>query len=172
MKTFWFELPLWKFVRRLGAVSVLSLMLAAPLQFWAQDDVAKAWKRVADDAWGKAWEEVEEEAFATIEDDPALPRVLLIGDSISMVYTGQVRRLLRGKANVHHPPMNCGSTIRGLEDLGEWLGNKKWDVIHFNWGLHDLIVMPNGSNRVPLEQYKINLITLVQQLKKTHARLV
>ena len=53
-------------------------------------------------------------ALQQIEDVSGLPRVLLIGDSISMGYTVPVRELLKGKANVHHPPTNCGPTTRGL----------------------------------------------------------
>ncbi len=77
-------------------------------------------------------------AFALVTDDPKLPRVLLIGDSISIGYTVPVRELLAGQANVHRPLTNCGPTTRGLEQLDGWLGEEKWDVIHFNFGLHDL----------------------------------
>ena len=73
-----------------------------------------------------------------IEGEPGLPRVLVIGDSISIGYTLGVRALLRGKANVHRPAENCRHTDIGLEKLEEWLGDQPWDVIHFNWGLHDL----------------------------------
>ena len=67
-----------------------------------------------------------------------LPRVLIIGDSISLGYTPFVAQQLKGKANIIHAPGNNESTARGLEHLDAWLGPKKWDVIHFNWGLHDL----------------------------------
>ena len=77
-------------------------------------------------------------SFEQITDDPKLPRVLLIGDSVSLGYTVALRKELAGKANLHHPPANCGSTKIGLRDLDKWLGTGKWDVIHFNWGLHDL----------------------------------
>ncbi len=43
-------------------------------------------------------------AVRPIKDVPGLPRVLLIGDSISIGYTLQVRELLKGKANVHRIP--------------------------------------------------------------------
>ena len=45
-------------------------------------------------------------AFAKVNDKPDLPRVLLIGDSISIGYTVPVRTLLQGKANVHRAPTN------------------------------------------------------------------
>ena len=110
-------------------------------------------------------------AFAKIEDDENLPRVLLIGDSISIGYTLPVRAALSGKANVHRAPTNCGPTIRGLEQLDQWLGDGKWDVIHFNWGLHDLKFI-EGKRQVPLDEYEKNLRTLTERLKKTGATLI
>ena len=118
-----------------------------------------------------------------IKDDPGLPRVLLIGDSISIGYTLPTRALLKGKVNLHRIPTNGGPTIKGLEQIDAWLGKKKWDVIHFNWGLHDLKYMgPNGENlfpkekggkvQVPIQEYEKNLERLVVRLKKTNANLV
>ena len=118
-----------------------------------------------------------------IEDVAGLPRVLLIGDSISIGYTLPTRELLKGKVNLHRIPTNGGPTIKGLQYIESWLGEKKWDVIHFNWGLHDLKHMgPNGENLFPkekggkvqvsLEDYEKNLDRLVLRLKKTGARLI
>lgn len=124
------------------------------------------------------------EVFVPIEDDPKLPRVLILGDSISIGYTLPTRKLLEGQANVHRALTNCGPTIRGLENLDQWLGDSKWDVIHFNWGLHDLKYMgPQGQNladpkasdshqQVPPEEYEKNLRELVKRLKKTDAKLI
>ena len=111
-------------------------------------------------------------ALAPIEDDPALPRVLLIGDSISMGYTLPVRELLQGKANVHRVPANAGPTIRGLKALPKWLRDGRWDVIHFNWGLHDLRRDENDKHQVPLDEYEKNLRELVRQLRATGAKLI
>lgn len=109
--------------------------------------------------------------FAPIKDDPGLPRVLLIGDSISIGYTLPARAALAGKANVHRPPTNCGPTTRGLEQIDAWLGDGTWDVIHFNWGLHDLKFI-EGKRQVPLDQYEKNMKRLVVRLKKTGAKLI
>jgi acyl-CoA thioesterase-1 len=120
-------------------------------------------------------------ALEPIEDVPGLPRVLLIGDSISMGYTIPVRELLKGKANVHHPPENCENTALGLKQLDSWLGPLKWDVIHFNFGLHDLKYQnEQGKNVDPelghvvatLPVYEKNLRELVVRLKQTGARLI
>ncbi|MEW6355210.1 MAG: SGNH/GDSL hydrolase family protein [Planctomycetota bacterium] len=111
-------------------------------------------------------------SLAPIEDEPGLPRVLLIGDSISMGYTIPTRELLKGKANIHRIPVNGGPTTRGVEEIDKWLGDKKWDVIHFNWGLHDLKSMDDGKLQVPLADYEKNLTQLVERLKKTGAKLI
>ena len=74
-------------------------------------------------------------AMRPIQDVPGLPRMLLIGDSISIGYTLPVRERLAGKANVHRIPENGGPTTNGLARLDAWLGTQRWDVIHFNWGL-------------------------------------
>lgn len=113
-----------------------------------------------------------------------LPRVLLIGDSISIGYTVPVRRMLADEANVIRPLTNCGPTTRGVQHLDEWLGEGKWDVIHFNWGLHDLkyigtrgdaivAVDSEGSHQqVAPEAYAAHLERLVKRLKETGATLI
>lgn len=117
-------------------------------------------------------------SLTPITDTPGLPRVLLIGDSISMGYTIPVRELLAGKANVHRIPENGGSTRTGLEKLGAWLGAGKWDVIHFNWGLHDLKHMNGNKLDLAGEQvtivpdYEANLRLLVKQLGGTGSKLI
>lgn len=111
-------------------------------------------------------------SLAEIEDDPDLPRVLLIGDSISMGYTIPVRERLKGKANVHRIPMNGGPTTRGLQNIDKWLGDGDWDVIHFNWGIHDLRHMEDGKRQVEPEDYEKNLRALVGKLKATEAKLI
>ncbi len=109
---------------------------------------------------------------APIQDVPGLPRVLLIGDSISMGYTLPVRKLLEGKANVHRIPTNGGPTKNGIANIDKWLGDGKWDVIHFNWGIHDLKYMPDEKRQVESADYEKNLRTLVAKMKGTGAKLI
>ncbi len=116
--------------------------------------------------------------------DQSLPNVLILGDSISVGYTLQVRERLKGKANVIRPNTNCGDTRRGLAGIEEWLGTNHWDVIHFNWGLWDLCYRNpqsknqghrdkvNGKLSTSLADYEKNLEALVQRLKKTGAVLI
>jgi acyl-CoA thioesterase-1 len=112
-------------------------------------------------------------AFRAPKEDPDLPRVLLIGDSISIGYTQPVRALLAGKANILRIPANGGPTSRGLQHIDKWLDAGPFDVIHFNWGLHDCrIQWPKDELQIPIEDYEANLKKLVERLKQTDATLI
>jgi len=159
--------------------SVLLLLSLAPLAFAASTPTTKSAPQVAKE-------------FAPIVDDTKLPRVLIIGDSVSVAYTIDVRKNLAGVANVHRIPANGGSTRTALGDYGliRWLKpGEKWDVIHFNEGLHDLsfrfpddrdkndkgeYASPTNGGRpnVSLEQYEKNLRLIVARLKQTGAKLI
>lgn len=132
----------------------------------------------------EAWEarvgaaQKDNPAYAFVVDDPALPRVLIIGDSISIGYTPAVRALLQGKANVHRIPANGGNTEKGLAHIEEWLGTGHWDVIHFNWGLHDIKRFVDDETQlrkdkaIAPEAYEKNLRALAERLKQTGAKLI
>ena len=95
---------------------------------------------------------------------PSFPGVLLIGDSVSRGYTLATRKYLAGKANVHRAPENCGGSSRGLAKIEVWLGDGKWDVIHFNFGIHD-----RGT---PPADYEARLEKIIERLQKTGAKLI
>lgn len=117
-------------------------------------------------------------------------RVLLLGDSISIGYTPTVQKLLANDAVVFRPmqgekkPENCAGTDNGIANIDRWLkidgGN--WDVIHFNFGLHDLKHVDaktgKNSNKAtdPLQSnpqdYQRQLKEIVSKLKKTNAQLI
>lgn len=108
-----------------------------------------------------------------------LPKVLIIGDSISIGYTNPVKRILKGNAVVSRIKGNAQHTGTGLKKIDAWLGDTKWDVIHFNWGLWDLCYRsPRSKNKVngtlttSLVDYEKNLEKLVTRLKKTNATLI
>ena len=116
-------------------------------------------------------------------DDPALPRVLVVGDSISMNYHNAAQSALKGVANYHRIEGNSFSTVYGVKNMERWLGDYKkkglhWDVIQFNHGLHDLKQAYDATNKkwgkysVPLEDYKKGLEKEIAILKKTGARLI
>ena len=112
---------------------------------------------------------------------PPLPQVLIIGDSISIGYLKPLQERLKDVAVVSHNPGNAQHTANGLKMLNEWLGDTKWDVIHFNHGLHDLkyidargrnTSVETGKQQIPVDQYEQNLDEMVIRLKKTGAKLI
>jgi len=145
--------------------AALFLLLAMPVVAFAESPESLAAERAKVQSDFPA-------AFAPVVDDPALPRVLLVGDSISIGYTQPVRKLLRGVANVHRVPENGGPTSRGLQQLDGWLGPGRWDVIHFNFGLHDIKLDAAGRPLTAPDEYERNLRELVRRLRATGARLV
>ena len=82
--------------------------------------------------------------------DPALPRVLLIGDSIANGYRGVLSRELKGKASVDVWLTPAAENDPGLHaDLRKVLAQGPYAVVHFNIGLHG---WPEG--RIPEGQYE------------------
>jgi len=125
-----------------------------------------------------------QQPFANPVDHPNLPNVLLIGDSISIGYTVEVRKQLHGKADVLRIPTNGRNAAYGLENLDRWLGGQAYDVIHFNWGLWDLCYRhPESKNQgkrdkergtvtATPEAYRQSLEAIVEKLKETKATLI
>lgn len=132
----------------------------------------QAWERVLQDQLGSFYLPLHKSAKVAgqstawdfVQDDPKLPRVLLIGDSVSRGYTQAVRKALAGKANVHRAPANCGPTASGIKNIEVWLGSGQWDFIHFNFGIHD--------RNTPLADYQQRLSQLIERMKKTGAKLI
>lgn len=78
-------------------------------------------------------------AFDLTDDKRNLPRVLLIGDSICNGYKDEVKRLLDGRMTVSYWVSSYCVTSPGyLRLLSFYLDEVKYDVIHFNNGLHSL----------------------------------
>jgi acyl-CoA thioesterase-1 len=114
-------------------------------------------------------------------DETGPAQVLIIGDSISIGYFEPTKELLADVAEVYHNVGNAQHTAHGLARLDEWLGDTRWDVIHFNHGLHDLKYIDEkgkrvdpsvGRQQIPIEDYRRNLDALVRRLKKTRAKLI
>ena len=118
--------------------------------------------------------------------------MLLLGDSISMGYTPYVQEALAGRAHVARPMLdtdppraeNCAGTTKGVRELDRWLAQDggAWDVIHVNFGLHDLkrVDPATGGNsndasdphQADPERYEAQLREIVTRLQDTGARVV
>jgi hypothetical protein len=124
-------------------------------------------------------------------DAPAKKRLLILGDSISIGYTPYVQKMLADEMVVLRPmrddkPENCSGTTAGIANIDRWLqiDGGKWDVIHFNWGLHDLKHVkpgdpkgaasdsPTDPPQATVEVYERNLREIVGKLKATGAKLI
>lgn len=78
-------------------------------------------------------------AYGLTDETKNLPRVLLVGDSICNGYQGEVRKRLNGKMNVTYWVSSyCVTSPAFLSLLTVYLDEAKYDVIHFNNGLHSL----------------------------------
>ena len=115
---------------------------------------------------------------------PPRKRVLILGDSISMGYFDRVRQELNDVALVIRPQENCEGTKKGVKRIESWLQlcGGQFDIIHFNFGLHDLkhVDPETGENsndaddppQSTLDQYKAQLSEIVSCLKATEAKLI
>ena len=123
--------------------------------------------------------------------DKELPKILIVGDSISGGYFPYVKKNLNGKAELFQAisydengkiKACCGGTTQGVKEIDTYLSEKKWDIIHFNFGLHDIkhidpITGKNSKNlshphQASPEQYEKNLIEIIEKLKLTGAKLI
>jgi len=126
--------------------------------------------------------------------DAPLPRVLIIGDSTYSNHTREMSKVLKGKVEIVYAFWNPGEiadTRTTIQWLDRHLGRidrsgkpvvkdkwPRWDLIHFNCGLGDLIhrapgmktfrVMPihaGGIRNTPPDEYAKNLDTLAKALE-------
>lgn len=127
-------------------------------------------------------------ALTSAADAPAKKRVLILGDSISIGYTPIVQKMLENEMVVLRPMAksgkaeNCSGTKAGVANIDRWLqiDGGKWDVIHFNWGLHDLKHEAGGKASAlatdppqsTVEAYEKQLREIVGKLKGTGAKLI
>jgi lysophospholipase L1-like esterase len=125
-----------------------------------------------------------------------LPKVLIIGDSISGGYSKSLIKALDGKAEIvklgavatyrinkeafwHSrgtaKALDFGSAkacVADLERFERHLLETQYDVIHFNFGLNDIFRGRNGAWHNPVDQYAKDLATIVTLLKKNGAQII
>ncbi|MCF8379016.1 MAG: SGNH/GDSL hydrolase family protein [Bacteroidales bacterium] len=117
---------------------------------------------------------VNKDAFLFVSHNIDIPNFLLIGNSISIGYTPTVREGLAGVANLFRIPENGGDTYYFLENYEKWLSSVNWNIIHLNFGLHDLKrIDENGKRNSSLERnnspevYRSNLRKIFEILTST-----
>ncbi len=127
-------------------------VLGIALVCTARQEVADIGLETNGDAW---------QFYRTAPSDSALPRVLLIGDSIVNGYRGTVCQELTGIATVDTwlTPLHLKSD-KLHDDLKRVLAQAPYAVVHFNIGLHG---WPPG--RIPEGEYEPALRAYVETLK-------
>jgi len=114
-------------------------------------------------------------------EDARLPRVLIIGDSISGHYLERLRLLMEGKANIvgeswwsERRPGWVGVGPRFYradwaakgDDLAGYLKESgPWDVVHFNNGIHNFASAKPGAEKPYAEQLR----TIVETIRASGA---
>ena len=105
---------------------------------------------------------------------PALPRLLLLGDSIRMSYQPFVIDLLKDRAHVVGPAENCQTSGNTLARIDGWLKELGApDVVHWNNGLWDVGHNPERDPvQFPVETYIDNLRAILDKLQATGAKII
>ena len=95
--------------------------------------------------------------------DATLPRVLLIGDSITASYLAGVRKTLEGKANIDAWITPTTQADKSLpKTLDAILHEHDYAIVHFNLGLHGW-----QKGRIPEGQYVPLTHDLVKDLRQS-----
>jgi len=143
---------------------MVGLAIMATASMFAQDDTCPVNPNVRgheNTEWSIGY------AFHLTDAMKGLPRVLLVGDSICNGYQWIVQKQLEGRMNVSYWVSSYCVTSPGyLRLLGFYLDETKYDVIHFNNGLHSL-----GT---PTAEYAKGIAAAIKLIreKQPQARLV
>ena len=94
-----------------------------------------------------------------------MKKILILGDSIRMGYDKYVKMAFQDVAEVYYPVKeseypgaNCRFASFIVRHLGDWKQKLACgddvDLVHWNAGLWDDLVMQDGENHTPIEIYK------------------
>ena len=87
-----------------------------------------------------------------------MKKILLIGDSIRLGYDKYVKMAFEDVAEVYYPEENSRFVMYVYRRLHEWKGELKCgndiDVVHWNAGLWDDLILPDGKHLTPIEIYR------------------
>ncbi len=112
-------------------------------------------------------ENIEWLDITTPDANVTLPRVLLIGDSITRLYYPQVQAALKDRAAIGRlSTSKCAGDPELLREVDSLLRQYRFDIIHFNNGMH--------GSEVDLTTYDAGLTALLALIRRDqpNARLV
>jgi lysophospholipase L1-like esterase len=100
-------------------------------------------------------------------EEPKMPKVVLLGDSIRLGYAAVVEKELAGKVAIVSPKANGGDSSNLLKNLDAWVIREQPALVHFNCGIHDTKKSKaKGTFQVPPEHYEANLRKIVERIRK------
>ncbi len=98
-----------------------------------------------------------------------MKKILLIGDSIRQGYDKYVKKAFDGVAEVFYPADNCRFSEYVLRHIIDWKNETGCgddvDLVHWNAGLWDDLVMVDGKNLTPIEHYEQNIQRICDVIK-------
>jgi hypothetical protein len=99
--------------------------------------------------------------------DRILPRVLMLGDSITRDIVKEMKSLNTSDiASIQGAPTNCAGFDRYRTGLDQWLGQCVWDIVQFNVGMHFKPPPSKGKNASSWQKrYRNGLVSIVQSIR-------
>ena len=104
------------------------------------------------------------EESPSVATNATLKQFLMIGDSISLGMQSGLAKILAAKGiELTHVPGNAVSSNFGWHCIDGWLQlpHRNWDLISFNFGLHDLAY---DTERISVDQYKMLMRNIITKL--------
>jgi len=68
--------------------------------------------------------------------------------------------------DVWGPDENCRFSFWALAHFPQWVAEQKPDVVHFNFGVHDAKILPDGQHHILLAQYRLCLQRFIDAVKE------
>ena len=97
-----------------------------------------------------------------------MKKILLLGDSIREGYDKYVKKAFDGTAEVYYPGENCRFAAYITRNLHDWKIKNSIeddiDLIHWNAGLWDVLVLPDGEHLTPLPMYQYYIERLCKMI--------
>ena len=98
-----------------------------------------------------------------------MKKILILGDSIRMGYDKYVKMALEDVAQVHYPVNNCRFSSHLLRHLQEWVEETGFgdetDLVYWNAGLWDTLLLADGLPHIALDVYEANVDRICRQLR-------
>ena len=116
-----------------------------------------------------AFSEKLEHANTIYKKEKILPKIWLLGDSISIGYMPYVKDGMKEKAEVYSTGEVCRDTTNLLRYVAEWAEKlnigSDIDLVYFNVGLWDLLRIYGDEPLVSVSEYEANLRRIVRRLR-------